>query len=350
MNQNYLPVSSEKKDPGQQLVSIILSEISRKYNLDLSQDPVALERIKDAVEKARLELDTNPQPEINLPSISANPSGPIHFQRVVSRDDLYPPGSDAENIGRHQEQVDGYTSQAQPSLKIKLPDRKPLVTYSLMVINVVLYLLQILTDYLVGFDVPAAIGVKANELILAGQYWRLVTPMFLHGSIIHLGFNMYALYILGRRVERFFGSFRFLGLYLIAGIAGNMFSFFFTPAPSLGSSTAIFGILGAEGVFIYQHRKLIGNQSRVALWQIIQVAAVNLLIGLSPGIDNWGHIGGLIGGAIFTWFTGPVFQVQGAPPLLRLEDKRAKGTVGIGFAIQLIVLIGLIALIIYFRS
>ena len=246
--------------------------------------------------------------------------------------------------------MDGYTSQAQPSLKIKLPDRKPLVTYSLMVINVVLYLIQILTDYLVGFDVPAAIGLKINELILAGQYWRLVTPMFLHGSIIHLGFNMYALYILGRRVERFFGSFRFLGLYLIAGIAGNMFSFFFTPAPSLGSSTAIFGILGAEGVFIYQHRKLIGDQSRVALRQIIQVAAVNLFIGMYPGIDNWGHIGGLIGGAIFTWFTGPVFQVLGAPPLLRLEDKRANETIGIGFALQLIVLIGLIALIIYFRS
>jgi len=350
MSQNYLPVSSEKSDPDQQLVSIIISEISRKYNLDLSQDPVALERIKDAVEKARLELDTNPQPEINLPSISANASGPINFQRVVSRDELYPPGSDEENLGRHQERVDGYTSQTQPTLKIKLPDRKPLVTYSLMVINVVMYLLQLLTDYLFGFDVPAAIGLKINDLIFAGQYWRLVTPMFLHGSILHLGFNMYALYILGRRVERFFGSFRFLGMYLIAGIAGNMFSFFFTPSPSLGSSTAIFGILGAEGVFIYQHRKLFGEQFRVALKQIIQVAAVNILIGLSPGIDNWGHIGGLIGGAIFTWFTGPVFQVLGAPPLLRLEDTRANGTVGTGFVLQLIVLIGLIALIIFFRG
>jgi len=350
MNQNYLPVSSEKSDPDQQLVSIIISEISQKYNLDLSRDPVALERIKDAVEKARLELDTNPQPEIKLPSISANASGPIHFHRVVSREDLYPHRSDTENLGKYQERVDGHTSQAQPSLQIKLPDRKPLVTYSLMVINVVLYLLQLLTDYLVGFDVPAAIGLKINELIFAGQYWRLVTPMFLHGSILHLGFNMYALYILGRRVERFFGSFRFLGMYLIAGIAGNMFSFFFTPSPSLGSSTAIFGILGAEGVFIYQHRKLFGEQFRVALKQIIQVAAVNILIGLSPGIDNWGHIGGLIGGAIFTWFTGPIFQVLGVPPLLRLEDKRAAKTVVIGFALQLMVLIGLIALIIFFRG
>jgi rhomboid protease GluP len=174
--------------------------------------------------------------------------------------------------------------------------------------------------------------------------------MFLHGSILHLGFNMYALYILGRRVERFFGSFRFLGLYIIAGITGNMFSFFFTPSPSLGSSTAIFGLLGAEGVFIYQHRKLFGDQSRIALRQIVQVAAVNFLIGLSPRIDNWGHIGGLIGGVIYAWFTGPLFQVQGSPPLLHLEDKRAEAIPGIGFVIQLIMLIGLIALIIFFRG
>jgi rhomboid protease GluP len=344
MNQNSLPVSSEKNDPGQQLISIILSEISRKYNLDLSQDPVALERIKDAVEKVRLELETNPRSEINLPFISANASGPIHFQRVVARENFYQQRSDPEILRRQQEQTEGYTGQAQPSLQIKLPDRKPLVTYSLMVINVVLYLLQILTDYL------PEIGLKNNELILAGQYWRLVTPMFLHGSILHLGFNMYALYILGRRVERFFGSFRFLGLYIIAGITGNMFSFFFTPSPSLGSSTAIFGLLGAEGVFIYQHRKLFGDQSRIALRQIVQVAAVNFLIGLSPRIDNWGHIGGLIGGAIYAWFTGPLFQVQGSPPLLHLEDKRAEAIPGIGFVIQLIMLIGLIALIIFFRG
>jgi rhomboid protease GluP len=349
MNQNSLSVSLEKNDPGQQLFSSILSEISRKYKLDLSQDPVALERIKDAVEKVRLELETNLRSEINLPFISANASGPIHFQRVVARENFYPQRSDPVIFRGQQEQIEGYAGQTQPSIQIKLPDRKPLVTYSLMVINVVLYLLQLLTDFLVGFDVPAAIGLKANELILAGQYWRLITPMFLHGSILHLGFNMYALYILGRRVERFFGSFRFLGLYIIAGITGNMFSFFFTPVPSLGSSTAIFGLLGAEGVFIYHHRKLFGDQFRVALRQIIQVAAVNILIGLSPGIDNWGHIGGLFGGAIYTWFTGPLFQVQGSPPLLQLEDKRDEKIPGIGFAIQLIMLIGLIALIIFFR-
>jgi len=335
-------VSNEKNGPAQQLIPKILSDFSRDYNLDLSQDPIAMDRIREAVEKARLELDTAYQTEINLPYISANASGPIHLIRVVTREDMNQQTLKSE--GSRKEQV-----QTQQPPRIKLPDRKPLVTYSLMGIAIVIYLLQLLTPLLVGFDLPTAFGLKINELIVEGQIWRLITPMFLHGSPLHLGFNMYALYILGRRVERFFGSFRFLGLYVIAGITGNVFSFFFTPSPSLGSSTAIFGILGAEGIFIYQHRNLFGDQFRVALRQIIQVAVVNLLIGLSPGIDNWGHIGGLIGGVAYTWFAGPHLLVQGSSLLLHLEDERKERTTGIVFVLQLIVLIGLVALIIQSR-
>ena len=84
-----------------------------------------------------------------------------------------------------------------------------------------------------------------------------------------------------------------------------------TKAPSLGSSTAIFGLLGAEAIFIVQHRDLLGAQYQTAFRQIAQVAIVNLFIGfVVPGIDNWGHIGGLIGGAIFTWFGGPIFELN----------------------------------------
>ena len=334
--------SSEKNDPVQLLISKILSDFSRDYNLDLSQDSIAVERIREAVEKARLELDTAYQTEINLPYISANASGPIHLIRVVTREDMN------QQILKSEGPREGQVQSHQPP-RIKLPDRKPFVTYSLMGITIVIYLLQLLTQPPVGFDLPTKFGLKINELIVAGQTWRLITPMFLHGSPLHLGFNMYALFILGRRVERFFGSFRFLGLYVIAGITGNVFSFFFTPSHSLGSSTAILGILGAEGIFIYQNRNLFGDKFRVALRQIIQVAAVNLLIGLSSGIDNWGHVGGLIGGVAYTWFAGPQFLVQGPPPLLYLEDERKDRTTGIAFVLQLIVLIGLVALIIQAR-
>ena len=62
-----------------------------------------------------------------------------------------------------------------------------------MAITIAVYLLQIATEYLLGTDLPAALGMKVNELIIQGQVWRLFTPMFLHASILHIGFNMYAL-------------------------------------------------------------------------------------------------------------------------------------------------------------
>lgn len=234
--------------------------------------------------------------------------------------------------------------------RVQGPQLDPLVTYTLMGLSIAFFILQIATQYLVNQDIPAAYGVKANRLIQSGQYWRLLTPMLLHGSIIHLGFNMYALYILGRRLERYFGHRRFLALYVISGFCGNIFSFLLTEAPSLGSSTAIFGILGAEGVFLYQQRELLGDRFRRALGQIVQVAVINLVIGLSPGIDNWGHIGGLIGGITFTWFAGPSFEVEGLAPFLELKDSRSSGSVVTVFLVMALVLSGIVWLIISFRQ
>ena len=199
---------------------------------------------------------------------------------------------------------------------------RPYVTYVLIGICVVVYLLQAATFYLLKVDIPAALGVKDNNLIMQGQVWRLFTPMFLHGSIYHIAFNMYALFYIGTTLERFYGRRRYLGLFILSGFAGNVISFMFSPSQSLGSSTAIFGLLGAEGVFIYQNREFFGNIARRALSQVILIAVVNLVIGLTPGIDNWGHIGGLIGGTLFAWFGGPLLQRQGFFPPFTMTDAR----------------------------
>jgi len=216
---------------------------------------------------------------------------------------------------------------------IKLPDTSPIVTFTIMGITLAVFVLQMIAESVLGYDLPAAYGMKINELIAEGQFWRLFTPMLLHGSIMHIGFNMYALYLFGRRLERYFGHWRFLTLYLISGFAGNVISMMFTESPSLGASTAIFGLLGAQGIFIYQNKALFGNQTRQALQSIIMVAAINLFIGLSPGIDNWGHIGGLIAGVIFTWLGGPILAPSGAIPYARLEDQRELSDVILAIAV-----------------
>jgi rhomboid protease GluP len=209
-------------------------------------------------------------------------------------------------------------------VRLALPPTRPLVTYTLIAACVVIYLLQIASQAVYGFDVIAALGAKVNPLIARGQFWRLFTPMFLHASILHIGFNMYALYNFGPSLERHYGHGRFLALYVLGGFAGNVLSFVFSPAVSLGASTAIFGLLGAEGAFFYQNRRFFGSVGQRVLMNLLVIGMVNLVIGFTPGssIDNWGHIGGLIGGTLFAWFAGPLLKVEGTYPALALVDGR----------------------------
>jgi membrane associated rhomboid family serine protease len=214
----------------------------------------------------------------------------------------------------------------QPPRLIPLPTVRPLLTYILLAINLLVFVLQSLTpDSQFGGNLlnPWFVyGAKINELITAGEWWRLITPIFLHFDILHLGVNSYSLYIFGPQVEALFGYRRYLITYLLSGVAGVVFSFAMTPSPSVGASGAIFGLVGAMLVYLYRHRRLFGEMGRRRLVDIGIVAFMNLLIGLNPGIDNWGHVGGLLGGALLSWLVGPIYAVRtesaASPP--KVED------------------------------
>jgi len=236
------------------------------------------------------------------------------------------------------------------AVMVKMPDIKPMVTYIIMGISIFIYILQAGSEYLLGYDLPAMLGLKANELIMQGQYWRLLTPVLLHGSILHILVNMYALSRFGPNLEKVWGHWRFLGLYLIGALGGNVASFIFSAKYSLGSSTAIFGLLGAEGVFLYQNKKLFGSQAQQALANIVSVAVINLVIGLSPGIDNWGHVGGLLGGFLFSWFGGPVLHVEGVFPSIKLVDGRENETIWRAGIVVSLIFIAITAGVIYLRG
>lgn len=238
------------------------------------------------------------------------------------------------------------------SVMVKMPDTKPMVTYVIMGITILVYLLQMGSTYFFGDDVPVLFGIKANELIMEGQYWRLISPVLLHGSILHLLVNMYALNSFGPNLEKSWGHWRFLVLYLIGALGGNVASFVFSTNYSLGSSTAIFGLLGAEGVFLYQNKKLFGSHAQRALTNIISVALLNLFIGfsMSSRIDNWGHMGGLLGGFLFSWFAGPILHVEGIFPTLKLVDGRESGVIWRAGIVTSLIFIGLTAGVIYLRG
>ena len=165
-------------------------------------------------------------------------------------------------------------------------------------------------------------GAKINDLIQAGQYWRLVTPIWLHASIMHILFNMYALFVIGRGLEQQYGHERFLELYLLSGIAGNIASFLLSTKASLGASTAIFGLIAAQTVYVYQNRALYGKRAQNMLLNNVMIIVINLILGLSPGIDNMGHLGGLLGGLAFAWFAGPLWKLDQLSSPLALKDTR----------------------------
>ena len=190
-------------------------------------------------------------------------------------------------------------------MKSKLP-----FSYVLIALSIIFFGLQNITEWLFGYDLLLLYGAKINQFILQGEIWRFLTPVFLHGSIVHLSFNMYALYSIGPSLERKYGSISFILLYAISAVFGNVFSFLCSSYVSLGASTAIFGLIAAQGVYIYKNRHLLGSAAKPLLTNVLFMIAVNLFLGLSPGIDNWGHLGGLVGGFLYAWFAGPSFGIS----------------------------------------
>jgi rhomboid protease GluP len=238
-------------------------------------------------------------------------------------------------------------------VQVKRNLTQPRLTYIILGLTVLVYLLQegtkagILREQFIAFgnllmgselmnlliqqsgsyDIPLLIGSKISPLIVDGQLWRLITPVLLHASLAHIGFNMYALYAIGPSVEAYYGRWRFLALYLLAGIGGNILSFWMTPGLSVGASTAMFGLVAAQGVFIYQNRALFGKQARGMLNNVIFIVIINLGLGLTGGIDNWGHLGGLIAGAAFAWFAGPKLVIDFNRVEPELIDERSQTSV-----------------------
>ena len=221
---------------------------------------------------------------------------------------------------------------APPSLMQRI--RRFPATFGLIGFTLLVFGAQWIGQSLLGEDVVLYYGAKINEALASGEAWRLITPVFLHAGLLHIGVNMYSLYALGPAVERFFGRGRFLAVYLLAGISGVLLSLVMSPNPSVGASGAIFGLLGSLAAFLYLHRATFGQLGAMQLRQLVFVALINLGLGLSPGIDNWGHVGGLVAGAGLAWFIGPRFATHVMPDgRPRLVDQRPKRQILIRLAL-----------------
>lgn len=184
--------------------------------------------------------------------------------------------------------------------------QKPYVTWSILVMMAVGYVVQLGTSEPIGQAVASPLVSMFSMWgvgVAQGEWYRLITAAFLHGGVLHLLFNGYAMFLLGQQLERWLGHGRFLALWVMGALAGSVLSLLVVPTqPSVGASGAIFALFGA--VFV------IGQRLKLDMRMILILLVLNLGITfLVPNISWTAHIGGLVAGlvigAVFAYLPGP---------------------------------------------
>jgi membrane associated rhomboid family serine protease len=246
---------------------------------------------------------------------------------------------------------------------------RPVLTKAIIAANVAVFSVGallasrtpgLLSEYLLGFltgrghtlawvNLLEKMGILTAPDLLRGQWWRLMTTAFLHDGVLHIGMNMYALWILGRSVEQTLGRWRYLAVYLLSAWGGSCLAMTFAPGTAmLGASGAVCGILGVEAVWIllygrYLPQRMASRGRGAMLTNIVLIVFISLI----PGVSWQGHLGGGLAGAAaalvlhFQRFGGPVLRVLGvlALPLMAWGSfaymQHTLATSKVGLAVEL---------------
>lgn len=193
-------------------------------------------------------------------------------------------------------------------------DERPFFTELILIIMAFIYLFGLLTN---TSQLIITNGAMIKPLIIYyGEWWRFITPIFIHLGFLHILMNGISLYYVGIQIEKIFGHIRFLTIFMLSGIMGNIISFAFSSGLSAGASTAIFGLFG---VFLMLGENFRDNFAvRQMSQSFLLLIIVNIVFDLlSSGIDISGHLGGLIGGFFIPYFIGiPNYKINKSKKIL----------------------------------
>ncbi|CAN1285561.1 RHOMBOID-like protein 9, chloroplastic [Linum perenne] len=164
------------------------------------------------------------------------------------------------------------------------------------------------------FSLPLLYGAKINDLILTGEWWRLVTPMFLHSGAFHVALGCWSLVTFGPEVCRRYGSFTFILIYILGGLSGNLTSFLHTPDPSVGGTGPVFSIIGAWLVYNNQTKHDVSDKdtSDSLFQKAMMTTALSFILSHFGPIDDWTHLGSVLTGIAYGFFTCPALQLDDA--------------------------------------
>lgn len=237
------------------------------------------------------------------------------------------------------------------------------VTFALLGIIVVIFLLQSVEQpNFFNVTWPSCFGGSkilhdwascGPAMIQGGELWRLFTLMFLHGNAAHIGFNALALYSLGMDMERIYGRYRFLFIYIFGGLVGSLLSFLVSGPRefSVGASGAIFAVAGMNLAFFYSYRNKLGKFGEERFRSMLRVVGINLVIGfVLIRVNNLAHIGGLLGGAALGYLFLPWYTVTETIPDVRVADSNSlKAKSGQAAAVVFVIIGAALAIWYYWR-
>ncbi|KAL2652059.1 hypothetical protein R1flu_020187 [Riccia fluitans] len=200
----------------------------------------------------------------------------------------------------------------------------------LVAVNVAVYLFGLASPHeafgITDSSLPFVYGAKVNELIVAGQWWRLITPMFLHASILHVGLGSWALLSFGPAVESAYGTFGFAMIYFLGGIFGNLTSFFHTNEWTVGGTGPIYALVGTWLVYLLKNRDTIGKEiADDMIRKVIILSALNVALWNSLPVDDWTHLGAIAIGLFFGLLASPTMQFNLSLKELDPDSKEEMG-------------------------
>ncbi len=321
-NQNYTPIVVngvknevwlENMDGPYRIIRISSNYIhnNEQFNYDISKIKSIMHQIKRKtlsfkVNTLNIFLDVNDRVNIedtkDISSISLNNVNDIKKNNIISSafpdisSNLLDNTKGIDLIINVTNDINEKTAKENKSYDNVFKPKKIIVTNLLIIINVLIFIFTFLN--------PSLLYMLADnlELVKMGEYYRIITSAFVHANILHLLCNMYTLFVIGSQVENFLGKKKFIFIYFASAVLGSLLSLSFSSGFSVGASGAIFGLMGSLIYFGYHYRLYLNT---VIKSQIIPLVIANLALGfMVSGIDNFAHIGGLIGGYLSTMAIG----------------------------------------------